>query len=79
MERIDNTVDELKQKHGNSYTVVQYRVWAETMEAGHHDSLDKPPQGSFFKAQGRKSAGKPVTPEKASTTTSSSLTPVHIH
>ena len=46
------------------------------MEAGRHDSYDKPPQGSFFKAQGRKSSGKPATPEKAGPSTPNSLTPV---
>ena len=68
-ERIDDMVDQLKQKHATVYTVVQYRVWAETVEAGRHDSLDNPPNGSFFKAQGRKSSGKSSptsTPEKAS-------------
>ncbi len=57
-ERIDDMVDELKQKHSGMYTIVQYRVWAETIEAGRHDSVVNPPKGSFFKSQGR----KPLTP-----------------
>ena len=51
---MDDLVDKLKSKHGVTYTIIQYRVWAETMEAGRHDNLDSPPKGSFFKSQGRK-------------------------
>ena len=46
-ERIDDIVDQLKERHGKDYTLVQYRIWAETMESGQHSSYDLPPKGRF--------------------------------
>ena len=66
LERIDDTVDELKCKHGSAYNAIQYRVWAETIDAGHHDSLENPPKGSFFKSQGRKGNSRASTPPASS-------------
>ena len=54
-EKIDNIIDELKTKHGTTYTDIQYRVWAESFDTRYHQSLDEPPRGSLFKSQGRKS------------------------
>ena len=48
LEQIDDTVDDLKCRHTSAYNAIQYRVWAETTNAGRHDSLEKPPKGSFF-------------------------------
>ena len=80
LEQIDDTVDELKCKHGSAYNAIQYRVWAETIDAGHHDSLEKPPKGSFFKSQGRKGNSRASTPpassaSNASVTQQATLTP----
>ena len=78
LDRIDDMVDKLKQNHMNTYTSIQYRVWAETLEAGRHDSFDNPPKGSFFKSQGRKTtSSKSNTPDKATASVSESagLTP----
>ena len=47
-EMVDDTVDELRSKHGTKFTSLQYRVWAETILSGNHESLDDPPRGSFF-------------------------------
>ena len=41
-------MDQLKEKHSNQYTLVQYRIWAETMESGQHSSVENPPTGTFF-------------------------------
>ena len=80
LERIDDTVDELKCKHGSAYNVIQYRVWAETIDAGRHDSLENPSKGSFFKSQGRKGNSRASTPpassaSSASVTEQATLTP----
>ena len=48
-ERIDDIVDRLKSQHGKEYTIIQYRILAETMENGQHSSYDHPPKGRFFK------------------------------
>ena len=42
-DKIDDLVDNLREKHGISYSNLQYRVWA---VGGRHKSLDYPPKGS---------------------------------
>ena len=54
-DRVDELVDELRDKHGESFSNLQYRVWAETVLGGHHKSLDKPPKGSYYKKRGASS------------------------
>ena len=39
---IEDTVDQLEEKHGNQYTLAQYRIWAETMENGQHSRVENP-------------------------------------
>ena len=60
-ERIDDLIDDLREKHGTKYTNIQYRIWAECIEARTHASMDSPPRGSMFRAQGR----QPSTPAKS--------------
>ena len=72
-ERIDNTIKELKAKHGTTYTNIQYRVWAESFDTRYHQNLDQPPRGSLFKSQGRKSIfkyGRPAPWHRFDTTKS---------
>ena len=47
-EMVDDSVDELRSKHGTKFTSLQYRVWAETILSGSHESLDDLLRGSFF-------------------------------
>ena len=49
VDKIDDIIDDLREKHGISYTNLQYRVWAETINGGRHKSLDNPPKGSYYK------------------------------
>ena len=74
-DRIDEIVDNLREKHKTQYTSLQYRVWAETVVAGQHEDTEKPPRGSFFTKVKRSvtttppkqpvpSAPKPLTPGK---------------
>ena len=70
LEQIDDTV---KFKHGSAYNAIQYGVWAETIDAGCHYSLENPPKGSFFKSQGRKGNSRASTPP-ASSASSASIT-----
>ena len=39
-------IKELKSKHNNTYTPMQYRIWVEI--AGLHSSTDEPPTTSMF-------------------------------
>ena len=47
LERVDDTVDELRKKHGSKFSAIQYYVWAATISAGRHMDLEHPPRGSF--------------------------------
>ena len=49
MSRVDDIVDNLREKHGHAYSNLQFRVWAETIVGGRHESMDNPPKGSYFK------------------------------
>ncbi len=44
--KVDDIIDDLR---GNVYTNLQYRIWAETIVGGRHDSLENPPKGSFLR------------------------------
>lgn len=43
-EQVDEIVTELKEKHGNAYSLPQLRLWARMIAGGNHDSTDAPPQ-----------------------------------
>ena len=66
LERIDDLIDQLKEKHDTKYNVMQYRIWAETIDTGRHSSLEMPPRGSIFKSHWKKNAdsGGSLTPSK---------------
>ena len=42
-DKVDETVDELRERHGTKYTLPQMRLWAWMVTADHHKSLDNPP------------------------------------
>ena len=42
-ENIQDTVKDLKEKHGSKYSFPQLCLWARMIEAGNHDSTDNPP------------------------------------
>ena len=77
-EMVDDTVDELRSKHGTKFTSLQYRVWAETILSGSHESLDDPPRGSFFGCKGqvgKKAACSNVSSQQPASPTSSHSQP----
>ena len=43
--RVVELKKQLREKHGSTYSGIQFSVWAETIAAGNHDSLDNPPTG----------------------------------
>ena len=43
--RVVELKKQLREKHGSAYSGIQFSVWAETIAAGNHDSLDNPPLG----------------------------------
>lgn len=43
--RVVELKKQLREKHGSAYSGIQFTVWAETIAAGNHESLDNPPTG----------------------------------
>ena len=53
-------IKELKSKHNNTYTPMQYHIWVEVLIAGLHSSTDEPPTTSMFTRAGGASSNKKV-------------------
>lgn len=75
---VDETIKTLKEKHGTSYTSMQYRIWAEMHVGGYHSSSDDPPTTTMFTRAGgvtpkRKTAADAVS--QAISQLSSTLSP----
>ena len=47
-ESIDEIVQTLREKHGEDYSVPQYRMWARMKLNGHHSSLEEAPPYPLF-------------------------------
>ena len=47
-DKIQKTIDDLKAKHGESFTPMQYRIWAEMTVSGLHKSYDSAPTNPIF-------------------------------
>ena len=57
-EEVQNTIDQLKEKHGSTYTPMQVQIWSEMVVGGIHSSLDDPPVSSMFVPAGGGGPGK---------------------
>ena len=55
--KVDETVDKLREKHGNSFTQMQYRIWSERIVGNVHSSVDLPPNTSMFTRAGASGGG----------------------
>lgn len=80
-DRVQKIVDDLKKQHGEKYTIMQYRIWAETVNGGMHKSTTEPPSSSMFSRAGgvstsgnKRSASNDAVSE-AITQITSALTP----
>lgn len=51
-DRIQDLVEELKKKHGEKYTQMQYRIWAEMVVGDVHKDYDIPPTSTMFRRSG---------------------------
>ena len=63
MSNVNEIVTKLKAKHGEKYTPVQLNCWAHMIHTHKHESLDNPPNKSFFGKKNPSSAGG-VSPGK---------------
>lgn len=57
--RVQETIDNLKNKHGESaFTMMQFRIWSEMLQSGMHASYTDPPNSSMFQRAGGKDTPK---------------------
>ena len=47
-EHVEEVKSELREKHGDSYTPLQYTLWVEMICVGTHESFDNTPQVQMF-------------------------------
>lgn len=57
-EKVSRILDQLKKKHGDTFTSFQLRIWSEMVVGGIYVSLDNPPNTSMFVRAGGGSKGK---------------------
>jgi len=55
-ERVQSTIEKLKDKHGASFIPIQIRIWAEMVAGDLHFSLDERPKSSMFAMAGNEAA-----------------------
>ena len=46
--RVDLLANELEEKHGKHFTKIQYKLWAEALDVGKHQSKEDPPRGPIW-------------------------------
>lgn len=61
---VDENYDKLRKKHGATYTPEQFRMWAQLIRLGKHDSLDQPPDLPFWRGRKRKHGEEASDPTK---------------
>lgn len=83
-DKVQETIEALKEKHGEStYTIMQLRIWSEMIQSGMHSSYTDPPKNSMFQRAGGKDTPKRKSSETmaeiaahvASQAVASTLTP----
>ena len=52
-ERVQSTIEKLKEKHGSCFTPMQVRIWSEMINGGLHSSFEEPPTSSMFTRAGK--------------------------
>ena len=60
-ERVQTTIEKLRERHSSMFTPIQIRIWSEMIVGGLHVSLDEPPTSSMFVKAGKgNNSGKKV-------------------
>ena len=55
-EKVQTTMEQLKEKHGTLYTPMQLRIWSESIAGSIHSSLEEAPTSSMFARAGKGTA-----------------------
>ena len=50
--RVQDLMQSIQDKHGDNFTKIQYRLWAEMVDVGTHKSLDEAPSVPMFSSKG---------------------------
>ena len=51
-QRVQELIRSIQDKHGDKFTKIQYRLWAEMIDVGTHKSLDEAPSVPMFTSKG---------------------------
>jgi len=46
---VPKLADELRDKHGDTYNRIQYKLWAEALDVKQYDNMEQPPPGSIWR------------------------------
>ena len=79
-DRIDALANKLKQKHGEKYSRLQYKLWAEVVDCKKHTSLEKSPLwNKQQKDESKKEGGmeQMATATSLANSVSAALQPMH--
>ena len=52
-ERVQSTIEKLRETHGSRFTPMQVRIWSEMITGGLHSSFEEPPTSSMFIRAGK--------------------------
>ena len=80
-EEVQQIVDDLQEKHGSNFTLMQLRIWAQMIAGKVHTDTDNPPNTSMFvRARGATKTKKSESPvanlvAEAATAITSALSP----
>lgn len=51
-DKVQETIDYLKEKHGSKFTTMQLRIWAEMIVGNYHTDKEEPPNNTMFSRAG---------------------------
>ena len=60
-QRVQELIRLTQDKHGDKFTKIQYRLWAEMIDIGTHKSLDEAPSVPMFSKGGRQTQSSALT------------------
>ena len=47
-DQVQNLADKLQAKHGDTFSRIQYKLWAVALDVKKHDSMERPPPGAIW-------------------------------
>lgn len=72
---VSDLIKQLKEKHGNKFSIEQYNAWAQLVRLGKHASLDAPPNYPFFVGRHKTKSSDANTTNSCSQPSTGSFSP----